>query len=185
LRTSGGAGSIVRIFWQESLYQNQSASEKGHRDEIEGKYFVTTWSKKDGIGDTFRPDGGENRSFESLWWHAGRYVEILVVTQDEPLALHQLTLRETRYPLEMESRIEFDDPRLSTIVPLAVRTLQMCSHETYMDCPYFEQLMYIGDGRIEALITYAITRDDRLPKKALRTFEWSRLSNGLTQSRYP
>lgn len=185
LRTSGGAGSIVRIFWQESLYQNQSASEKGHRDEIEGKYFVTTWSKKDGIGDTFRPDGGENRSFESLWWHAGRYVEILVITQDEPLALHQLTLRETRYPLEMESRIEFDDPRLSTIVPLAVRTLQMCSHETYMDCPYFEQLMYIGDGRIEALITYAITRDDRLPKKALRTFEWSRLSNGLTQSRYP
>lgn len=185
LRTSGGAGSLVRVFWQESLYQNPSTSEKGHRDEIEGKYFVTTWSQKDGIGDTFRPDGGENRRFESLWWHAGRYVEIFVITQDEPLSLHQLALRETRYPLETESRIEFNDPRLSTIVPLAVRTLQMCSHETYMDCPYFEQLMYIGDCRIEALITYAITRDDRLPKKALRLFEWSRLHNGLTQSRYP
>ena len=185
LHTSGGAGSLVRICWQESLYENVSTSSKGHRDEIEGKYFATTWSKKDGIGDTFRPDGGETRRFESLWWHAGRYIEIFVVTQDEPLSLHQLVLRETRYPLEMESRIEFNEPRLSAIVPLAVRTLQMCSHETYMDCPYFEQLMYIGDCRIEALITYAITRDDRLPKKALRTFEWSRLCNGLTQSRYP
>lgn len=185
LRTGGGAGALVRICWQESLYENLSGSNKGHRDEVEGKYFVTTWWKKDGIGDTFRPDGGEDRLFESLWWHAGRYVEIFVVTQDQPLTLRQLVLRETRYPLEMESRIEFDEPRLSAIVPLAVRTLQMCSHETYMDCPYFEQLMYIGDCRIEALITHAISRDDRLPRKALRTFEWSRLYNGLTQSRYP
>jgi hypothetical protein len=65
------------------------------------------------------------------------------------------------------------------------RALQVCSHETYMDCPYYEQLMYAGDTRLECLVTYTITHDDRLPRKALRCFDWSRLPEGLTQSRYP
>jgi alpha-L-rhamnosidase len=61
----------------------------------------------------------------------------------------------------------------------------MCAHETYMDCPYWEQLMYVGDTRLQALITYTLTRDDRLPRAALRQFDDSRLPSGLTQSRYP
>ncbi|MBE3070450.1 MAG: alpha-L-rhamnosidase, partial [Planctomycetes bacterium] len=63
--------------------------------------------------------------------------------------------------------------------------LQMCSHETYFDCPYYEQLMYVGDTRLEVLATYCTTHDDRLPRKALRMFDESRLPLGLTQSRYP
>jgi hypothetical protein len=61
----------------------------------------------------------------------------------------------------------------------------MCAHETYMDCPYWEQLMYVGDTRLQALVTYTLTRDDRLPRTALRHFDASRLPSGLTQSRFP
>jgi len=71
------------------------------------------------------------------------------------------------------------------VTPIALRTLEMCSHETYLDCPYYEQLMYIGDTRLEVLATYATTSDDRLPKKALLMFDRSRKLSGLTQSRYP
>ncbi|WP_372490084.1 hypothetical protein [Chitinophaga sedimenti] len=28
------------------------------------------------------------------------------------------------------------------------RTSRLCAYETYMDCPYYEQLQYIGDTRI-------------------------------------
>jgi hypothetical protein len=66
-----------------------------------------------------------------------------------------------------------------------LRGLQMCAHETYMDCPYYEQLMYVGDTRLEALTTYLISRDDRLPRKAIRLYDLSRLPDGLTQARYP
>jgi hypothetical protein len=45
--------------------------------------------------------------------------------------------------------------------------------------------MYAGDTRLEILATYIMTRDDRLPRKALRMFDASRLASGLTQSRYP
>ena len=45
--------------------------------------------------------------------------------------------------------------------------------------------MYVGDTRLEVLTTYALTRDTRLPRKALRMFDISRQLDGLTQSRYP
>jgi len=179
LITSGGKGSLVRLLWAEALYESfESFGFKGNRGEIEGKHF---W----GIGDVFRPDGGRDRRFETLWWQAGRYIEILVQTADDPLVIESLKLRETRYPVEMESEFSSSDKRLENVVPIALRGLQMCSHETYLDCPYYEQLQYIGDTRLEALTTYTITHDDRLPRKALRMFDASRLNSGLTQSRYP
>lgn len=61
----------------------------------------------------------------------------------------------------------------------------MCSHETYMDCPYYEQIMYVGDTRVEALATYAWERDRYLQNKALDMFHASIRDCGLTQSRYP
>ena len=66
-----------------------------------------------------------------------------------------------------------------------LRGLQMCSHETYMDCPYYEQLQYVGDTRLEALVTLVLTGDLCLPRKAVKTYYNSLLPNGLTQSRFP
>lgn len=175
--TSGGSGSLIRVYWAEALV-SQPGGEKGNRDQIEGKFF-------EGVGDTFKPDGGASRKFETLWWEAGRYLEVVVQTADAPLTIESFALRETRYPLAMESAFAASDSRLSRTVPLMLRSLQMCAHETYMDCPFYEQLMYAGDTRTEALTTYAITRDTRLPHKALSLFAASRLPSGLTQSRYP
>ncbi|GIV20046.1 MAG: hypothetical protein KatS3mg023_1797 [Armatimonadota bacterium] len=182
---SGGKGASVRIHWQEALYEDPRHSVKGNRDEIDGKTFCMVWHLKDGFGDTFMTDGGKGRRFDTHWWRAGRYVEIVVRTADEPLTMDSLTFLETRYPLEKESTFTADDRRIEPITQIAVRALQMCSHETYMDCPFYEQLMYVGDTRLQVLVTYAITRDDRLPRKALLMFDSSRTNVGITQSRYP
>ncbi len=178
--TSGGTGSIIRLRWDESLFTEEVwwYWKKGNRAETENKYFC-------GVGDTFLPDGGQQRHFDTLWWQAGRFLELVVQTANEPITIERFALRETRYPLEMESSFTSSDERLNEITPLLLRGLQVCSHETYMDCPYLEQLQYVGDTRLEVLITYAITRDDRLPHKSLRTFDVSRHYNGMTQSRYP
>lgn len=178
LQVSRGAGASVRVLWAESLYEESKGVTKGHRGEIEGKYFL-------GVGDTFLMDGAPSRTFDTLWWQAGRYIEILVETQDEPLVIERFALTETRYPLEMQASFSSDDPRLERTVPVLLRGLQMCAHETYFDCPYYEQLMYIGDTRLEALVTYIIQSDDRLPRKALDMFSASRMINGLTRSRFP
>lgn len=185
LIVSGGEQATVRVNWQESLFEDVQAWRRGDRAAVEGRYFTTMWWHRDGIGDLFRLDGGQQRRLEPLWWCAGRYVELLVETSNHALHIERLTFRETRYPLELESRFTASDERLPQVIPIAFRALQMCSHETYMDCPYFEQLMYVGDTRLECLIGYVTSRDDRLQRKALRMFDWSRLPDGLTQSRYP
>ncbi len=184
LTLSGGQGGSIRIQWAESLFEQLSAqpgqwsAPKGNRDEIEGKYFV-------GIGDTFIADGAHGRRYEPFWWEAGRYLEILVTTAETPLTIERFELLETHYPYEFTGRFDVPSQALTDLAPLAIRALEMCSHETYMDCPYYEQMMYVGDTRLEVLATYTLTGDDRLPRKALRLFDESRGPSGLTQSRYP
>jgi len=180
LVTSGGRDAQITIAWAESLFTEEDASSilKGDRNQVAGKHFR-------GFRDRFILDGGARRRYDTLWWRAGRYVEIVVQAASEPLTVEGLRWRETRYPLEMEGSFEASDPRLAEAVPIMHRTLQMCAHETYMDCPYYEQLMYVGDGRLEVLATYLTAFDSRLPIKAISLFDRSRAPDGLTKSRYP
>lgn len=184
LRVSGGRGARIQVNWAEGLYATRERSEpggdhKGHRDAVDQKYF------RHGVGDEFLPDGGQARIFTTLWWESGRYVELVVRTGDEALLLESLTLRLTGYPLRLEGAFSMPGTGVDELRPMMERTVQRCSHETYMDCPYYEQMMYVGDTRLEALITYVMTADDRLPRKAITMFDWSRRNTGFTQSRYP
>lgn len=181
---SGGEGARVRLRWAEAAFESdptmpsQGNREKGNRDALEGKFFL-------GRGDAFVADGGKSREYRGLWWMAGRYIEVQVETEDEPLTLDSLGIRETRYPLEKAGSVFLSDENFQRLAPILWRTLQMCAHETYMDCPYYEQLMYTGDTRLQALVTYVMADDDRLPRKAIDLFGSSLASNGLTQARYP
>jgi len=177
LVVSGGEKSLIKIHSAESLFENGGF--KGNRDEVEGKFFQ-------GVGDMFYPDGGVGRLYESLWWLAGRYLEIEIKTEEEPLKIEQLAFIETRYPMEMKSNFSSSDQRLERIVDIGFRTLQNCMHETYMDCPYYEQLMYVGDTRIQALITYVTNDDENMAKKALWIFGQSANNHsGLINCAYP
>lgn len=185
LTISQGRGTRIDIHWSEALFEECETWTKGRRDEVEGKFFSALLVLEDGPGDAFISGGGTGRVFRPLWWQAGRYVQVLIETADEPLTIESLCWWETRYPLENEGSFASSDERLADLVPVLVRAMQMCAHETYMDCPFYEQMMYVGDTRLEVLVSYVLTRDDALPKKALQLFDWSRLQSGLTQSRFP
>lgn len=74
-------------------------------------------------------------------------------TAEAPLRIDPAASRENRIPVEFLSRFEGGGEEFRQCARLARRTLEMCSHDTFMDCPYYEQLMYVGDTRIQALIT--------------------------------
>ncbi|HUB52717.1 MAG TPA: alpha-L-rhamnosidase C-terminal domain-containing protein, partial [Terracidiphilus sp.] len=104
---------------------------------------------------------------------------------DQPLTLDSLTAQFTAYPFVERASFESPDPELKSIWEISWRTARLDAHETYMDTPYYEQLQYIGDTRIQALISYAVAGDGRLARQALRAFDQSRIPEGLTLSRYP
>jgi len=178
---SGGRKGSVRFRWAESLFLEPGTAcfqPKGNRDEIEGKFF-------EGPYDEFFPDGGPARCYGPLWLRVGRYLEVICHAASEPLFIEKIKITESRYPLEMESSFACSDPALNALVPILHRTLQMSAHESFTDCPYYEQLSYIGDSALESLVTFATSRDVALPRKALELFASSQRSNGFLAPRYP
>lgn len=187
LGTSGGAGAQIRWRWAESLYAPFAETgrtgelylHKGNRDAFLGKRVLRA------MYDTFRPDGRAAASFTTPWWKCGRWIEIAVWTADAPLTLTRLGLVETRYPLEVKSSFACDDASLDGICRIAVRGMENCLHEMFMDCPYFEQQMYPGDTRVEMLILNTLSGDDRLLRYGIGIFDASRRGNGLIRMNFP
>ncbi len=175
LRVSGGRGSQVTLTYAEALFKDHV---KGNRNETEGREIF-------GYQDEFLPDGGAHRLFRPLWWRTYRYLQVDVATQSEPLVIDDLHGEFSAYPFQMRAQFESDDPELARMWEVGWRTARLCAHETYMDCPYYEQLQYGGDTRIQALISLYMTGDDRLVKNAIESLDESRTPEGLTQSRYP
>lgn len=185
LTVSGGKGSQIWLTYSEALYDNHDR--KGDRDAI---YYTDAQGVKHprralGLRDEFLPDGGANRTFQPLWWRTWRYLDLDIRTGAEPLQLDSLTAAFTAYPFDERATFQSPDAELAKIWEISWRTARLDAHGTYMDTPYYEQLQYVGDTRIQALISYAVTGDDRLARQALEAFNDSRIPEGITRSRYP
>jgi hypothetical protein len=196
LITSGGKGAVIRMTYAESLFidtnllkkdsiknkelieRSRHAFAKGNRNEIEGKYIKGNY-------DVFMPDGTGKRTFRPLWFRTYRYVQLDITTADTPLEIDDFYGMATGYPFDVKSSFKSNDSSLQAIWDVGWRTAQLCAGETYFDCPYYEQLQYEGDTRIQSLISLYVTGDDRLMRKAIFDFYHSRVPEGLTQGRYP
>jgi len=175
LTVSKGAGSTVKMTYAEALFSNYK---KGNRNEVEGREIM-------GNFDIFEPDGGELRSFRPLWFRTYRYLQLDITTGNEPLVINDLKGSYTGYPFVQKASFSSNDTSLKAIWDVGWRTARLCAGETYFDCPYYEQLQYEGDTRIQSLISLYVTGDDRLMRKAIHDFYCSRVPEGLTQGRYP
>ncbi len=176
LTISGGQGAHVTLRYAEALVDEHG--DKGNRNEVGGKHLV-------GVADEFLPDGGAHREFAPLDWRTWRYVSLEVVTAAEPLRLERFTAAFTAFPFERRARFASDDASLTAIWDVGWRTARLCAHDAYMDTPYWERLQYVGDTRIQALISYTNAGDDRLARQAITAFRSSLQPEGIGQSRYP
>ncbi|HET7345950.1 MAG TPA: hypothetical protein VFJ10_01375, partial [Acidobacteriaceae bacterium] len=176
LTVSGGRDAEMKLTYAEALYDAQG--NKGNRDEITGRQIQ-------GITDEFIAGGGDAHSFQPLWWRTWRYLQLDITTKSEPLQLVSLRAWFSAYPFQAAAAIAGDVPRLDALWETGWRTARLCAHETYMDAPYWEQLQYVGDTRIQALISYVMTGDARLARQAITNIDDSRTPEGISQSRYP
>jgi alpha-L-rhamnosidase len=176
LSFSGGRNSSIKITYAESLVDDKK--QKGNRNDIEGKSII-------GNSDIVLPDGSTDRIYQTLWWRTFRYVELEITTKEESLTLNSLHSIFTGYPFQEKASFRSSDASLSEIWNVGWRTQRLCAAETYFDCPYYEQLQYAGDTRIQAYVSTYVSGDGRLVKSALESFRDSHLPFGLTQSRYP
>lgn len=177
LTVSGGKGARIDLGYAEALWL-PGFRDKGNRNEIKGKLFI-------GAHDVFITDGGPQRRFEPLWWRTWRYLRLSIETQDQPLSIDDLHGIYTGYPFERKARFDAGSAEIQKILDVGWRTARLCAHETYMDCPYYEQLQYAGDTRVQALVSLYMTGDGRLVRNAIELLDSSRTAEGATYSRAP
>jgi alpha-L-rhamnosidase len=173
---SGGEGSTIRLTYSEALVDDHG--EKGNRNQIEGKHIV-------GVQDEFLPGGCHSCEFMPLDWRSWRFLQVDVQTTGQPLQIEKLSAWFTAFPFTVRAQFKSDSDFLTRIWDVGWRTALLDAHDTYMDTPYWERLQYVGDTRIQALISYAVAGEDRLARQAIQAFDNSRIPDGLTQSRYP
>ncbi|HPT78229.1 MAG TPA: family 78 glycoside hydrolase catalytic domain [Candidatus Atribacteria bacterium] len=173
----GGSGSRIAIRYAECFVQDKGGElVKGVRDDESGIIH--------GHEDVYLPSGREE-IYEPFWFRTFRFVQIDIDTGSEPLYVKPPVYLETGYPLDVKSSIHSSDEWANGIWDISLRTLKRCMHETYEDCPYYEQLQYAMDTRLQILFTYMVSGDVRMAQKAMRDLHSSLLPNGLLQSRYP
>lgn len=163
LELAGDGTALVRCLEAACSDPEQPIASKGRRDTIAGLFLR-------GITDTVQAAPTPAR-WTPLWWRAGRFVAIELQAGPGGLTLLRLGFVSTSYPLQVEASWPDD-----TVAQACLRTLRMCMHETFVDCPYYEQLQYVGDTRIQALLTHVLSRDARPAIAALRHFAASALN---------
>ncbi|MFC0261294.1 alpha-L-rhamnosidase-related protein [Fontibacter flavus] len=173
---SGGEGAVVEVAYAEALFGPDRT--QGNRNEIEGKALI-------GQTDRYILDGGSKRSYSQLLPRTWRFIELRIKTSNEDLIFDNYFAHKFFYPFEQAGSFSTPFQIHEDIWEVGWRTALLCADETYMDCPYYEQLQYVGDTRVQALISLYAAGDDRLMKNAIRQFAHSITDEGITQSRYP
>lgn len=176
LKVSGGKGSSIQVKYAEALYEKVNL--KAHRDSVNNLTMYGVW-------DVFRPDG-RARTFRPLWKRCFRYVQLVIGTGDEPLQVLSHENEYSGYPYPDMATFKSDNEKLNEIFDICLRTLQMCSGETYYDTPFYEQLSYGGDNRPIGMNSIYSSTDDQLFREVMRLYPQSEnRETGLFKSAYP
>jgi hypothetical protein len=187
LAMAEGKGSQVILLYAEAYVLDgfegpEQIPVKGDRTDAEQGHLI-------GYTDTYTVGGYGSLEaaevYEPYWLRTFRFVKLTITTKDKPLILKGLDYEESGYPLDILSHVETSDPTLREVWDISARTLRRCMHETYVDCPYYEQLQYIMDARSQILYTYAISADDRLARKCIDDLGRSQRYDGLLNCSYP
>ncbi|WP_051129994.1 alpha-L-rhamnosidase-related protein [Pedobacter arcticus] len=179
IKFSGGTGAGISLGYAETLYNpGTNFSKKGNRNDVIGKVFR-------GLTDTLTSNGKPGQSFTPFNFRTYRYIQLIVDAKSSPITIDSLYGTYTAYPFKQNAVFNSDDSEIKKILDIGWRTVSLNAWDTYTDCPYYERLQYIGDSRIQAMVSYFNSNDDLLTRNTLNQIDQSRLPEGITLSVSP
>lgn len=190
LQVAGGTKSKIQLLHAEAYAITIPDSPNSYQDlPLKRDREDAVHGKLSGFMDCYEVTGSgtveKPEYYEPFWFRTFRFLKLTIETGEEPLTFIKNTYRTVGYPLEVKTKVEASDSDFSAIWEMSLRTLKRCMHETYEDCPFYEQLQYIMDARNEILYTYAVSADDRLARRCMEDFRRSQRADGMLNSCYP
>ena len=130
------------------------------------------------IAENFRLKKGINE-FDGYLSRLGcRYLCLFI--ENHYVNVTNLTLLPTDYPFRDVPRT-FGDRLLDKIYEVAKRSLVLCAHEHYEDCPWREQALYGMDSRNQMLFGYYAFEEYDYPRQNLLLFAHALREDGFVE----
>ena len=105
------------------------------------------------------------QTFEAAHHFGGRYLALTVRGRPAPVRIRQVYGRFTHYPVADRGRFHCSDALLNNVWDICRQTMLSCMEDTFVDCPLYEQSLWLGDARNEALVCAMMFGDWRLVRR--------------------
>lgn len=188
VRVQAEKGAQVRIIYSECrAYKEHYLDEDGDahtrtvkkmRDDADGEIF--------GAYDVIYANG-EFKEHEFFWFRSFRYIRI---ESDSPVEAEIYAARYV-YPFtdfadnEGKGSFASNNKYLNDMWKVSVNTVECCTHETFVDCPYYEQGQYSMDGLLESLFALRLSNDRSMPEKFIEDLARCQNPEGLVPAKAP
>ncbi len=104
-----------------------------------------------------------------------RYLELHT---EYPVEIECVSVLPCRYPLKKVEK-HFEDSLVQKVYDTSVRTLELCMHDHYEDCPWREQALYAMDSRNQMICGYYAFEEFDFPRANLYLMSKDNRSDGL------
>lgn len=139
------------------------------RTSVGGRQFAAVYHGKAGRQQFLHP-------FKRL---GGRYLQLMIFAHS--VKLYAANLRPVTYPVKYKPAFHSADSLHNRIFEVSRRTLELCMHEHYEDCPWREQALYAMDSRNQMLCGYYVFEGVTYAQANLRLLALSQRPDGLLE----
>ena len=81
-----------------------------------------------------------------------RYLFVNIPAREYELKIHNIFMYEWRFPAETLSEFTCSDERINEVYKMSIDTAKVCMLDAYVDCPGYEQNVWVGDAGVTALV---------------------------------
>ena len=114
-----------------------------------------------------------------------RYLMVTVREAKRPVKLFGVQMMQSNYPVAEIGRFQCSDSLLNDIWGISRHTTRLCMEDTFVDCPAYEQVFWVGDSRNEALVNYYVFGATPIVKRCLRLVPGSKGQTPLYVDQVP
>jgi len=139
-----------------------------------------------GLNNTLRYITREgNQKFHSIVRRGFRYALLTIRNFKVPIKLRRIVCLLNTFPVIERGDFLCSDPLLNQIWSMCRYTTRLCMEDTFVDCPAYEQTLWVGDARGEALINYVTYGEYEMPRRCWKLVAQSLHRSPLTESQVP
>lgn len=159
---------------------------KDMRDNADGAIIYGDWDNGDHY-ETFTASG-DSQEHDIFFFRTFRFIRVECTKKPEYFRMYA-----ARYNYDFTKdaiaggigSFICSDDKYSKMWDISLNTLECCTHETFADCPFYEDQQYIGDARFESKYAWAISNDSLMQKKVIIDTLGSLQPDGMIASTSP